>query len=1095
MARHRNIRKMRYEDELSNDEYGLSYDDLKYYAVSPDTEEMFTYNREATKEHTLSSFIEEPSINEQEQFPSDEENDNDQNADFKMPELDDADQAKLQLGLESLEGILGENCHQPTAVDALMKFNYDIEKALDDILSKGGRQTLSLETKSSSKSKDSQKISFHDFSSDSNVSPGVPCMSLGNKKVTTGNCSGVRPSLHNDTWPDSGSIVPQQYGHSNNTLINKSLSSLASVEETKLNGISDLVHSPLVSKMKKNSFDEHTIDKLVEKPLSLVLSVEVPKSDGLSGFIKPLHTSKMTTTSLGQHKRDKKMEPSLASMKETTAHGPSGLLEPSLTSRLTTTSLLKQILSSLESIEEAKTNGNSGFMKPSHTSKSVANSSTQSESENLMKQLLSFSESIEETKTNGHSGIMKPSHTSKLAANSSTQSKRYNVLKQLLSYFEAAEEGKTNGHSDFRKPSHTSKLATNSWTQSEWDKLLEQFLNCLSAAEVTKPNGLSGCIKPSLTSKVTENMLGKSVRDTLMKQSLSSLVSMEQTKSDSVKPSLISKLTTNSLGRSERDNLMGQSLSSLASMDTTESAGLSGFMKPSLISKMTTNSSGQSLSSLTSTEKTKPNGLSGFMKPSLISKVKTNSSGQSLSSLTSTEETKPNGLSGIMKPSLTSILTTNSSGQSLTSLASIKDTKADSLSGVLESPHTSVETTTSSHVSKSDIFVKPSLTSLMAIKGGQQSQSDRVLDSPNHSLAEHRANTDLFSSPHHSIALSPGLDKSLELEIGARSKNVHTLKSNSLFSGDTFPTPLTPLKNSASTDLAMKSSEKFSSKMETASLSDLAKNDKPDSLTHVNAFAKLASKVGQKGVLSGVTWPEIDSMDSETGETGTSVSEMNPAQNSPLMEGPEKGRTCERKSPTSVKTVSTSLRKLSLESALKRSPNKANGAIGLHSINKRLHENGRVPKPFMKTPESHLINHNTAFNIGLISNPASTMTDCEDTFMDNDSDVALKSIPMVTKRVRKRQASLFGQALSALHGPKVKHPRRDPLYDNSNGFELPVTVDLRGMLGSNHKLNVFNFSVPSRDDEVRSKQSQAFSKTKRRQVLPNTCTFKTMLHS
>jgi len=131
---------MRYEDELSNDEYGLSYDDLKYYAVSPDTEEMFTYNRAATKEHTLSSFIEEPSVNEEEQFASDEENDYDPNADFKMPELDDADQAKLQLGLESLEGILGENCHQPTAVDALMKFNYDIEKALDDILSKGSMQ-------------------------------------------------------------------------------------------------------------------------------------------------------------------------------------------------------------------------------------------------------------------------------------------------------------------------------------------------------------------------------------------------------------------------------------------------------------------------------------------------------------------------------------------------------------------------------------------------------------------------------------------------------------------------------------------------------------------------------------------------------------------------------------------------------------------------------------------------------------------------------------------------------------------------------------------------------------------------------------------
>ena len=49
---------------------------------------------------------------------------------------------KLQNGLESLEGILGDNCHRPTAVDALMKFNYDIEKALDDILSKGSHSHI-----------------------------------------------------------------------------------------------------------------------------------------------------------------------------------------------------------------------------------------------------------------------------------------------------------------------------------------------------------------------------------------------------------------------------------------------------------------------------------------------------------------------------------------------------------------------------------------------------------------------------------------------------------------------------------------------------------------------------------------------------------------------------------------------------------------------------------------------------------------------------------------------------------------------------------------------------------------------------------------
>ena len=58
-------------------------------------EEMFIYNREAVKEHTLSSFIEEPSTNEEEQFVSDEENVNDPTADFRMPKLDDADQSNF----------------------------------------------------------------------------------------------------------------------------------------------------------------------------------------------------------------------------------------------------------------------------------------------------------------------------------------------------------------------------------------------------------------------------------------------------------------------------------------------------------------------------------------------------------------------------------------------------------------------------------------------------------------------------------------------------------------------------------------------------------------------------------------------------------------------------------------------------------------------------------------------------------------------------------------------------------------------------------------------------------------------------------------
>ena len=66
--------------------------------------------------------------------------------------------AKLQSGLEALEGILGDNCHQPTAVNALMKFNYDVEKALDDILSRG---TISFSYRKQSRALKEQRLKYN----------------------------------------------------------------------------------------------------------------------------------------------------------------------------------------------------------------------------------------------------------------------------------------------------------------------------------------------------------------------------------------------------------------------------------------------------------------------------------------------------------------------------------------------------------------------------------------------------------------------------------------------------------------------------------------------------------------------------------------------------------------------------------------------------------------------------------------------------------------------------------------------------------------------------------------------------------------------
>ena len=60
-------------------------------------EEMFIYNRAASKDHTLSSFMEEPSLNEEDHEISNGEEDYccNSTSDFKMPTLDDASQGSF----------------------------------------------------------------------------------------------------------------------------------------------------------------------------------------------------------------------------------------------------------------------------------------------------------------------------------------------------------------------------------------------------------------------------------------------------------------------------------------------------------------------------------------------------------------------------------------------------------------------------------------------------------------------------------------------------------------------------------------------------------------------------------------------------------------------------------------------------------------------------------------------------------------------------------------------------------------------------------------------------------------------------------------
>lgn len=45
--------------------------------------------------------------------------------------------AKLSSCLDQLQSILGDDCHEPTAVEAIIKFDFNAEKALDYIFEKG----------------------------------------------------------------------------------------------------------------------------------------------------------------------------------------------------------------------------------------------------------------------------------------------------------------------------------------------------------------------------------------------------------------------------------------------------------------------------------------------------------------------------------------------------------------------------------------------------------------------------------------------------------------------------------------------------------------------------------------------------------------------------------------------------------------------------------------------------------------------------------------------------------------------------------------------------------------------------------------------
>ncbi|XP_078596832.1 HBS1-like protein isoform X3 [Branchiostoma floridae x Branchiostoma japonicum] len=140
MSRHRNIRSMNVHDEYEgyDDVYGHSVEDD--YGVSPATEAQFMYRR--SEAPRLSSFIEESkkeSIEEEEEYDYDDHEDHDHSLSdsqtFQWPRLSDQNEARLRSCLEEIQNVIGDSVPQHVLVDTVMRCDYDLEKALDAVLS------------------------------------------------------------------------------------------------------------------------------------------------------------------------------------------------------------------------------------------------------------------------------------------------------------------------------------------------------------------------------------------------------------------------------------------------------------------------------------------------------------------------------------------------------------------------------------------------------------------------------------------------------------------------------------------------------------------------------------------------------------------------------------------------------------------------------------------------------------------------------------------------------------------------------------------------------------------------------------------------